>query len=545
MSDYLDSLLNARTDAKRRPRKRRSGDKCGSNSHWVDDRRVEGGGYCRKNRSVGGKMAGAVATIAGGAALAAGAAIAGGALKRKTTQANSDLSGEATRKGAIALGVVGIGAGIVGTGLGAWATWQGVHKEVERVQQEADAKANQAIAEEARKLKAESEAQLADAVAAQAQTIRQQIQAETEAQFEQAIATQVAAEIETRTQAIQQQADQETERRVAQARKEIALESDRKLQEGITQTQIAERQQFNEQLVAARRGMAAEVSQEVEQRSQEARAEMERQYKTRLPQARSKLEAQFQQKFNNRLQQREIEIRDRTHQEALAQIAQERAAALHEAREQVLAATQPKARHAGDLVDSDKDGIALAASVWQGMNLSTVTPANQDRRIQRAAERMVNRHLEQAIADLNASFRDRTKAIQQLGGGPSNSRKAMENRLRIRWEAMERALLSQTRREIALDDAAVEQRKKLTAAYKELMKSVRESDYSPESITAFDRRSGTLAKQVRREMNTALRQILDAIRLDSQTPELEGRSTAYLAGYNCARLDAKKMGRKI
>ncbi len=534
MSAYLDGVLATRTlirsDAKKRSQKKGPAGKCGPNSHWVDDDRVEGGGYCRKNRSAASK--------------------ARSATQSRSAQSSVNLS-KAIGLSAIAIGAAGVSAGAAGFGVGVWATRQGVKQELERVQRESNVKAKQAIAKEAERLKAQSDGKLADAVAAKTDEIRQSVQTESDAQLQKAISTekarlekegktQLAADLEAQTAAIKAEADQEIERQVTQAKQQIALDFDRQLQTKITETQLAERRQYNQQLKTAREGMTAEINQEVDRLSQEAKAGIEQDFEDRLTQSRSQLQAQFKQDYERQLSQKETQIREQAQQDALERIAKERESVLNEAREQVLAATQPKASRAGTLVNSEKDGIALAASVRQGLDLATVTQASQDRRIKRAVERIVNRHLEQAIADLNASFRDRTKAIQQLGAEPSQSRKALENRLRIRWEAMEKALLSQTRREISLEEAATEQRRKLTEKYKELMATVRESNYSSESITAFDKRSQKLAKQVKRDMNQSLSQILEDIRLDSDRAGLQGRSDAYLLGFHLTRLDVNQ-----
>ncbi|MBD1995311.1 hypothetical protein H6G00_01530 [Leptolyngbya sp. FACHB-541] len=408
---YLEGMLAA---------KQRRLDKGRAGQHWVEDRRVNGGGYWRRNRgsknagstsSSGGKRVGlgvdgdsakVAIGLAGAAAIGAGLALA--ATRSGQTPEKLPEKPPEPNDNRAAIAATGVGAALGGIGVGVWATRQGTKQQVDTVRREADEQVKQQVAEAQKELAAQGKAQ-------------------------------VAEEIERRT----------------------------------------------------------------------------------------------------------ADIEQRVNAEAMERIAKEREAAMQDAQDKIVEATQPKPRRSGELVDDDEQGIALSASVRQGLDLGLVSEENQDRRIREATKRLATRKQREVFNQLNTNFRERTKEIQSMGGDKvPQSQKALQNQINERWGALEKVLQSQTRREGALKDEMERIVQETTNEYLEAMQKLRRvaessGSYQPAQLAKFDSRSQAIHKRMKAQMDKALSEITRDIKLDS----LGERSPAYLAAFQQVREDSR------
>lgn len=394
--------------------------------------------------------------------------------------------------------------------------------ETQRIEQEAAARTAQIQAEADDRIKAE-----ADRLASEAESRITQAQ-ETAQQTAQASATEEVQRASTQIQA-------EADKRIAQ----VQSEADARVEEAIVRLT----QETEDRIAQVQSEADARVRQETDRIQQEVGAQAEERIQVRgeeldrkSQQALQAKQRELQAEFDRKLQ----EATDRIQGEAIAQIATERESALKAAQDEIIAAAQPKARRAGELVDDDRAGIALSASVRQGLDLNTVSEANMQRRIDEATKRLAARRLQQGLSDLAVAFRDRTKEIQSLGGDRApETGKAQQRRLQSRWEAMERSLVNQARRESYLADEVDEARKVAQQEYRDLLSELQagardRGGYEPELLEQFDRNSQRINQRLQKRISGALKEIDETIRLD--------RSEAYYRGVEVAlRGDAWKL----
>lgn len=196
---------------------------------------------------------------------------------------------------------------------------------------------------------------------------------------------------------------------------------------------------------------------------------------------------------------------------AMERLTKERQQIMNDARLQILNATDPKARRPGQLIDDDKLGIALGASIRQGYKPDKDT-VNVARNFNDATKRLAGRKYAEALQALEVEFKSHAESIYK--GEPLGSSANLKvPQIKAKWQKMETAFINQGNREKALANGIEDIRKaavrKYQAAWSELSaKASGRGKYSEDLVDVFDQRS----VKIHKEMMDSIATLIDDIK---------------------------------
>lgn len=254
----------------------------------------------------------------------------------------------------------------------------------------------------------------------------------------------------------------------------------------------------------AQRDANKRVASETEQIKQQLEAE----FKAKAQEA----EASAQASIDGEVSRRTAEAEQRIHGEALTKIEENRRKAQAEARETIQSFQDQQVAgktRKGALISDEKQGIALAASTRRALDLNSVSKESLERRFDEAVDGLVAKRLNRALDDLAGPLTDQAKAIRQGSESPA-----------VKWQAMENALIQQANRENAIAGKLIDTRTDYRKRHRELLNSYRQraaeqGGFNDKLISEFDKELTTLNQTMQTDINRAIAESLEDIKLDA------------------------------
>lgn len=373
---------------------------------------------------------------------------------RRGSDEHPSMQGNAFLKSAAILLGGAVAGGAIGVFASRWATKSGVEKQVKEAQDGAAKKVEQEVSKIHNELKSEMAARLSKA------------EADSKAATDNAV------------KATQEESGRSTAAAISKVRSEMQSEMDLKVAGASDEARSQVETEYK-----AKAAKAVEVH--------KREADMD------LAVRRQALEAEM----NTRLQQRETEISQQVNSAAIAQVATERSKAMEEAAAAIRKAADPKARRQGDLIDDDNTGVALSASVRQGLDLNVITPERMQARVGDAVKRMTARKLEQGLESLNSSFKSKVKdAVSDPKTSASKG-----------WLKIKNVLAAQNTREAAFEVGLDDIRKDISTKYKDALSDLHsnaaEGGYNDEALGRFDKKSKKLNDEMQKSVSALLNEV--------------------------------------
>lgn len=276
---------------------------------------------------------------------------------------------------------------------------------------------------------------------------------------------------------------------------------------------------------ASQKRTEAKINEAEQAANKKAQAEIARMQEEMQAKEAEMMSEKPERQVRREIERRTREIEDRVNREAQERIVAEREAAQQAAREEIIAATQPKARRSGDLISDEKDGIALSASVRQGLNLGATetSRANLDRRVNDAVRRIAAKQLEEGMQVLAVDFREKSKTV--MASSKSNQT----------WIGMKKLMASQSTREGELSERIQSIQQRSQVEHRKALQDLHTAaelrgEYSSDLLEAFDQKSRRIQRSVRRDVAASVRYVREDLktRWDSA---INLRSQAYRSAY--------------
>jgi phage-related protein (TIGR01555 family) len=346
--------------------------------------------------------------------------------------------------------------------------------------------------------KTQLDADHATKVKAAEESIRSQVQSESEAQL--------AQKLKAESTKIKSAATKELNQHKAKLQKEsqqLVLEEELKHKARLEELRSQYQSDANKQIKAAEEKFKQQADTEVA---------------TRTQLAVEKKTQELEQKYQQQLEERTAQITQEAHAKAQEQIVKERELTLKSAQEKILDETQPKAHQKGNLVATDA-GIHLSASARQGLNLELI-PGNEDElkrnvqsRIDRAVTSFVQRKQDEGYQELAVKFREHTKEISRPPA-IAQTRGQAQRQTEAQWQKLTLALQKQSNREASLEISMDELRTEAIKSYRDLFnqvsaQAIKEGGYSSEILAKFDKRSTELHKQLSRKAAATVKDLTE------------------------------------
>lgn len=210
---------------------------------------------------------------------------------------------------------------------------------------------------------------------------------------------------------------------------------------------------------------------------------------------------------------------------AMEQLARDREQILTEARLKILEVTQPKARQPGQLIDDDKVGIALSASIRQGF-VPNKDAKNVARNFNDALNRMIGRKQAEVLQDLGADFKAHAEKIyrdEPVGAAANMSAK----QVKTKWQKMETAFISQGNRErdatVKMEAVQKKTLDKYRRAWADLSaKAVGRGGFTEDLVSSFDKQAVKIHNEMLRDIASAIEEVRKENPLDA--PFMGGKS---------------------
>ena len=253
----------------------------------------------------------------------------------------------------------------------------------------------------------------------------------------------------------------------------------------------------------------AEKEEAISRGTQERKSQLEQEYYNKAEENKSRMERELSRRT-------ELATAD-ANTKAMEQLTRDRERVMNEARLKILEATEPKARQPGQLIDDDKTGIVLGASIRQGYSPSK-DPKNVARNFNDAIKRMVARKEAEALQDLGVEFKSHAESVYKSDPYTtiSNLKPAQ---IKTKWQKMETAFLNQGFRETTLTNNMDEIRKttlnKYQRAWADLSsKAQGRGGYQNDLVDEFDKRAARIHNEMLQDIARAIEQVKQEHPLD-------------------------------
>jgi hypothetical protein len=302
---------------------------------------------------------------------------------------------------------------------------------------------------------------------------------------------------------------QGTETLVRRARTEAEAAANKQKKEYMAKATAKMQEQHEREMAGAvkqaKESVQAESNAEFERRVQAVEERAFMAVESRARKLADETIALSQAEFNLRLERQAEEIRANVHSEAQKQIVAERMKAQAAAREEILQKTAPPGKKGTVLVD-ERQGIALGASIQQGLDFQNLPENRQKGRIRDAVDRLGNRRAADGLRDLHMDFNREIRDFirEPVSTGERVSQKRTAEIIMNRWGQLSDMLGRQGARENVYVGKVNQIKGSAKTEYMEMWEQLRERGYSESAIVEFDRKSAALSGKLLKSISEAV-----------------------------------------